>query len=63
MTAKGNAETKLDRPLTVRDFLDGLDRFYDGKIEPRFVSIEQKLVDHDIQFDSKKRGQVLRLAF
>lgn len=63
MTAeKKKAGVKLDRPLTVRDFLDGLDRFYDGKIEPRFDSIEKKLlehdrkfVEHDMQFDSIKQ--------
>ena len=55
MMAKG---TKLDRPLTVRDFLDGLDRFYDGKIEPQFVEIKQKLSEHDIRLDSIDRKLV-----
>lgn len=44
--------SKLDRPLTLGGFLDGLDRFYEGKIEPRFVSIEAKLSEHDKKFVS-----------
>lgn len=43
--------SKLDQPLTLGGFLDGLDRFYEGKIEPRFVSIESRLSEHDEKFD------------
>jgi chromosome segregation ATPase len=62
--AKRTKINKLDQQLTVRAFLEGLDKFYDGKIEPqfklidrrfvsidrRFVSIENKLNEHDKKF-------------
>lgn len=61
---ESEGRSKLDQPLTLGAFLDGLDRFYEGKIAPSFAAIDVRFNKIDAKFEEiDRRFEVIEHRF